>query len=182
MTRIIKKELLPVWGLRDPNAIQPEEIEAWVRGVASGEGRRKPAPYLATRSFDSMAMVYSWAIRRRFMEYTPFVGLKKPFDEKKRTRTFGNDELRRLFEALERAPKQIAGLWLMLFYTGNRLRETLGWSPPRHAACPADEHCRNGRAAPRRRHDPQPRHQGRPRVAPALRHAPTTSRRNATPS
>lgn len=29
-----------------------------------------------------------------------------------------------MFEALKEAPKQIAALWLMLFYTGNRLRET----------------------------------------------------------
>jgi len=125
MTRIINKELVPVWGPRDPNSIQAEEIEAWVRGVASGEGRKKAAPYLANRSFDYMAMIYSWAIRRRLMRYTPFVGLEKPFAEQKRTRTFGNEELRRLFEALKEAPRQIAGLWLMLFYTGNRLRETL---------------------------------------------------------
>ena len=125
MTRIITKELIPVWGPRDPNSIQPEEIEAWVRGIASGERRKKAAPYLANRSFDYMAMLYSWAIRRRLMRYTPFVGLDKPFAEQKRTKTFGNDELRRLFEALKKAPKQIAGLWLMLFYTGNRLRETL---------------------------------------------------------
>jgi integrase len=125
MTRIINKELIPVWGPRDPNSIQPEEIEAWVRGVARGVGRKKPAPYLANRSFDYMAMVYSWAIRRRLMRYTPFVGLEKPFAEQKRTRTFGNDEMRRLFEALKSSPKQVAGLWLMLFYTGNRLRETL---------------------------------------------------------
>lgn len=125
MTRIITKELIPVWGQRDPNSIQPEEIEAWVRGVARGDRRKKPAPYLANRSFDYMAMVYSWALRRRLMRYTPFVGLEKPFAEQKRTRSFDNDELRRLFEALKKAPKQIAGLWLMLFYTGNRLRETL---------------------------------------------------------
>jgi excisionase family DNA binding protein len=125
MSRIIAKELIPAWGPRDPNAIQPEEIEAWVRGVASGAGRKKATPYLANRSFDYMAMIYSWAIRRRLMRYTPFVGLEKPFAEQKRTKTFGNDELRRLFEALKKAPKQIAGLWLMLFYTGNRLRETL---------------------------------------------------------
>jgi len=59
------------------------------------------------------------------LRYTPFVGLEKPFAEEKRARTFNNDELRRLFEALKAAPKQIAALWLMLFYTGNRLRETL---------------------------------------------------------
>lgn len=47
MSRIIAKELIPVWGPRDPNSIQAEEIEAWVRGVASGEGRKK-ARHLAS--------------------------------------------------------------------------------------------------------------------------------------
>ena len=125
MTRIIQKELLPVWGPRDPNSIQPEEIEVWVRAFANGRGRAKPAPYLANRSFDYMAMIYSWAIRRRLLRYTPFVGLEKPFAEQPRARTFSNEELRRLFEALKQAPKPIAALWLMLLYTGNRLRETL---------------------------------------------------------
>jgi integrase len=125
ITRIVEKELVPVWGARDPNSIQPEEIEAWVRGIASGVGRRRPAPYLANRSFDYMAMIYSWAARRRLLRYTPFVGLEKPFQEEKRSRTFNNDELRRLFAALKKAPKQIAALWLMLLFTGNRLRETL---------------------------------------------------------
>jgi integrase len=125
MTRIINRELIPMWGLRDPNEIQSEEIEAWTRGIAIGHRRAKAAPYLANRAFDYMAMIYSWAIRRRLLRYTPFVKLEKPFVEQRRSRTFSNDELRRLFAALEHAPKQIAGLWLMLFYTGNRLRETL---------------------------------------------------------
>jgi len=125
ITRTIKKELIPVWGARDPNSIQPEEVEGWIRGIASGEGRKKPVPYVANRCSDYMRMVYSWAIRRRFLRYTPLIGLEKPFAEHKRARTFSNAELRRLFSALKEAPKQIAGLWLLLFYTGNRLRETL---------------------------------------------------------
>jgi hypothetical protein len=57
MTRIISRELLPVWGARDPNGIQPEEVEAWARGLATGERRKKAVPYLANRSFDYMAMI-----------------------------------------------------------------------------------------------------------------------------
>lgn len=125
LTRIVEKELIPAFGPRDPISIQPEEIEAWSRNVAAGVGRQKAAPYLANRSFDYMAMIYSWALRRRLLRYTPFIGLEKPFAEQKRERTFSNDELRRLLEALKTVPKQIAGLWLMLLYTGNRLRETL---------------------------------------------------------
>jgi hypothetical protein len=91
MTRIINRELIPQWGLRDPNEIQPEEIEAWTRGIAIGHRRAKAAPYLANRSFDYMAMIYSWAIRRRLLRSTPFVRLEKPFVEQRRSRTFTND-------------------------------------------------------------------------------------------
>src|SRR5687768_11799450 len=67
MTRIVNKELIPAWGHRDPNSIQPEDVEAWVRRIAKGEGRKKAVPYLANRSFDYMAMIYSWAARRRLL-------------------------------------------------------------------------------------------------------------------
>ncbi len=125
ITRIVHKELIPAWGYRDPNSIQRPEVQHWAKAIADGEGRKKAAPYLANRAVDYMAMIYSWAVRREILRYTPFLGLEKPFAEQPRTRSFGNDELRRLFGALARAPKQIAALWLMLFYTANRLRETL---------------------------------------------------------
>jgi len=125
ITRIIRKELTPAWGSRDPNSIQRPEIQHWAKAIADGKGRKKAAPYLANRAVDYMAMIYSWAVRREILRYTPFLGLEKPFAEQPRTRSFGNDELRLLIAALTRAPKQIAAVWLMLFYTANRLRETL---------------------------------------------------------
>ena len=125
ITRIIRKELIPTWGQRDPNSIQRPEIQYWAKAIADGKGRKKAAPYLANRSVDYMAMIYAWAVRREILRYTPFLGLEKPFAEQPRTRSFGNDELRLLIAALTRAPKQIAAVWLMLFYTANRLRETL---------------------------------------------------------
>jgi integrase len=125
ITRVISKELILAWGHRDPNSIQRPEIQHWAKGIADGKGRKKAAPYLANRAVDYMAMIYSWAARREILIYTPFLGLEKPFAERPRTRSFSNDELRLLVAALNRAPKQIAAVWLMLFYTANRLRETL---------------------------------------------------------
>jgi site-specific recombinase XerD len=125
MTRIIRKELVPQWGRRDPNSVQRAEIQHWAKMIADGTGRKKSAPYLANRAIDYMAMIYSWAVRREILRYTPFVGLEKPFAEQPRTRSLSNDELRRLFKALAEAPRQISAVWLMLFYTANRLRETL---------------------------------------------------------
>jgi integrase len=125
ITRIVRKELIPAWGRRDPNSIQRAEIQHWAKAIADGKGRKKAAPYLANRAIDYMAMIYSWAVRREILRYTPFLGLEKPFAEQPRTRSLSNDELRRLFKALAEAPKQITAVWLMLLYTANRLRETL---------------------------------------------------------
>jgi integrase len=116
---------MPAWGRRDPNSIQRQEVQHWAKAIADGNGRKSAAPYLANRSVDYMAMIYSWAVRRQILRYTPFLGLEKPFAEQPRTRSFSNDELRQLFAALAQAPKQIAAIWLMLLFTANRLRETL---------------------------------------------------------
>lgn len=56
VTRIIRKELIPAWGHRDPNSIQRPEIQHWAKGIADGKGRKKAAPYLADRAVDYMAM------------------------------------------------------------------------------------------------------------------------------
>lgn len=119
MGRIIRKELVPVWGARDPQSIQPEEVDDWAHRLA------RRAPYLANRSFDYMSVIYGWAIKRRMLRYTPFIGLTKPHREEARTRVFDNAELSSIFDALRQAPPQTSAIWLMLFYTGNRLREVL---------------------------------------------------------
>jgi integrase len=128
--RAVEVELTPRWGTRDPNEIQPEEIEAWARGVATGEGRTKPVPVLANRLVDYMHMIYAWARRRKLLRYNPCEDVEKPTNEEPRFRQYSNDELRRLFEGLKTAPKQLAAMWLMFFYTGGRLREVLNteWS------------------------------------------------------
>ena len=119
LQRVIDKELLPVWGDRDPNSILPEEVEDWSRTLV------KRAPYVANRSFEYMRLLYNFAVKRRLLRYTPFVGLEKPHKEEVRTRSFTDAELRSVFLALCEEPKQMAGMWLLLFYTGSRLREIL---------------------------------------------------------
>lgn len=119
LRRVIERELLPVWGQRDPNSIQPEEVDAWTHAMA------KRAPYVANRTFEYMRLIYNYSIKRRLLRYTPFLGLQRPHSEEVRTRTFGSDDLRRIFDALRAEPPRLAGLWVMLFLTGNRLTETL---------------------------------------------------------
>jgi hypothetical protein len=92
LTRTIRKELIPVWGRRDPNSIQRQEVQNWAKAIAEGKGRKRAAPYLANGAVDYMAMVYSWAVRREILRYTPFLGLEKPFAEQPRTRSLSNDD------------------------------------------------------------------------------------------
>lgn len=119
LRRIIDKELLPVWGARDPNSVLPEEVDAWARTLA------KRAPYVANRSFEYLRLLYNYALKRRVLRYTPFIGLEKPHHEEVRTRSFTDREIRNIVAALTEEPKQMAGMWLLLFYTGSRLREVL---------------------------------------------------------
>jgi integrase len=120
LTRIINVELIPAWGSRDANTILADEVDLWARGIA------KRAPYVGNRCFEFMRLVYNHSIKRRLLRYTPFIGLERPHPkEVVRSRTFRDDEVRAIFEALRADPKQMAGLWILLFLTGNRLRETL---------------------------------------------------------
>ena len=120
LTRIINVELIPAWGTRDPNTILADEVDLWARGIA------RRAPYVANRCFEFMRLVYNHSIKRRLLRYTPFIGLERPHTkEQVRSRTFRDDEIRKIFEGLRKEPKQMAGLWILLFLTGNRLRETL---------------------------------------------------------
>jgi integrase len=120
LTRIINVELIPAWGERDPNTILADEVDPWARGIANR------APYVANRCFEFMRLIYNHSIKRRLLRYTPFIGLERPHaKEVVRSRTFRDDEVKAIFNALRTEPKQMAGLWILLFLTGNRLRETL---------------------------------------------------------
>jgi integrase len=123
--RVIKTEIVPEWGSRSPEDIQPEEVEDWAQKIAKGVGRKKAAGHVANRCFEVLRLIFRWAMERRILKHTPFGSIKKPHAEQARDRVFSNDELRRILEALKTEPKQIAALWILLLLTGNRLRETL---------------------------------------------------------
>jgi integrase len=122
--RVINRTLVPQWGSLAPSAIHRADVKAWAKRMAAGDGKRKPI-YKANRAVDYMKMVFSWAVRSDLMETSPLLGIERIGQEAPRTRTYNNDELRKLLTALRKTPKQIAGLWLFLLYSGNRLRETL---------------------------------------------------------
>jgi integrase len=117
--RIIRREIIPAFGRREPGDIKPEEVEDWTVEIAKDRGP------LANRCFAVLRLVFRWGMEKRILTSTPFGAIRKPHPEEARDRVFSNEELRRLFEALKSERRVIAGLWTLLLLTGNRLNETL---------------------------------------------------------
>lgn len=132
MIRLIEREIIPVFGQRDPHSIQPDEVEAWGRSIASGEGRlndraRGPAPRQANQCIEYLQAIYAWAARRRLIRYTPTPPgvIVKPCSPDPRTRLLTDAEVRRIFVALKEEPRQVAAGFLVLLLTGLRISAVL---------------------------------------------------------
>ena len=113
-TRLIKAEIAPVFGDRQPGEITRRDIREWAERL----GEEKPV--VANRAFSIMRRVYTWALGRDLVSSTPFVGIHKPAMETPRDRVLTPDEIVQIFAALRHERPIIAALWELLFYTGVR--------------------------------------------------------------
>ncbi len=112
--RLIKAEIVPVFGKRSPDEIARREVREWAERL----GEEKPV--VANRAFSIMRRVYGWALGRDLVASIPFVGIQKPAIETPRDRVLTRDEIARVFVALRHERPIIAALWELLFYTGVR--------------------------------------------------------------
>jgi integrase len=112
--RLIKAEIAPVFGGRDPGEIMRSDVREWSERL--GEDK----PVVANRAVSIMRRVYTWALGRDLVASTPFVGIHKPAIETPRDRVLTPDELVKVFAALRHERPIIAALWELLFYTGVR--------------------------------------------------------------
>lgn len=112
--RLLDAEILPAFGGRVPGGITRVEVRQWSEALAAKK------PVVANRSFAIMRRIFEWALSRDLVESTPFSGIHKPAQETARERVLSDDEIRRVFEALQDERPIIAGLWELLFFTGVR--------------------------------------------------------------
>jgi integrase len=124
-SRLIRVELKPLLGDIDP--AQVREARARVRAaletiVTRGGGET------ANRLHVVAGRVISWAVSRDLVEPAAsgvFAGLEKPAPTCVRSRVLTDDEIRRLWPAIQDEPPREAAFWEFAFRTGQRRGEII---------------------------------------------------------
>lgn len=118
-TRIVRVEILPVFGERESETITRGEIRAFVQGIVE-----RGTPYWANRVFEVVRRVFNWAVEEDLLAASPCVGLRKPGVEQARDRVLTSEEIAQVWRVLdEEGP--IGRAVKLLFYTGARRGEVL---------------------------------------------------------
>ncbi|HEV8578406.1 MAG TPA: tyrosine-type recombinase/integrase [Thermoanaerobaculia bacterium] len=123
--RLIRVELQPLLGDVDPAYVREARWrvrEALDKIVARGAGET------ANRLRVVASRVLSWAVSRDLVDPAAsgvFVGLEMPVPTQARSRVLTDDEIRRLWPAIQDEPPREAAFWELAFRTGQRKGEIL---------------------------------------------------------
>src|SRR5262249_34237690 len=124
--RLIRIELQPLLGDVDPTRVREARWrvrEALDKIVARGGGET------ANRLRAVASRVISWAGSRDLVDPAAsgvFVGLEMPVPTRPRLRVLTDDEIKRLWPAIQDEPPREAAFWEFAFRTGQRRGEILG--------------------------------------------------------
>jgi len=108
--------LLPKFGYRDPAEITRGEVRAFIQDLA------KRHPVGANRVLAALRRLYNWTISMELIDKNPTLGIERPGPEKKRTKTYTDDELRALATGLK--DTRLDHLFQLVLRTATRDSET----------------------------------------------------------
>jgi integrase len=144
--KMLRRELLPIWGARKAGDITRRDVIALVDGIAA-----RGAGIAANRTLALASKIFNFAVSKEVIDVNPAYRVPKPGREQARTRTLRDEEISAVWHALEDEPRDIAALFKVLLLTGQRRGEVVGmrwnevdleagwWELPR-------ERSKNGRA------------------------------------
>ena len=123
--QMLKADLLPAWKDRKLADIRRKDvIDLLDRIVARG------ALIHANRVRALISSMFNFGVGRDLVEFNPAHLVKRPAPEHSRDRVLSEDELRRLWRALELQPAKVSAAFKLLLLTAGRRSEVLGmrWS------------------------------------------------------
>ena len=125
VTRIMKKDVLPVWGDRHVTDLTRRDVLDLVDGIAD-----RGAVIMARRVQAYVHRFFRWCVGRGILETNPAADLPKPGAASKRDRVLSDQELGAAWHAAEKMGGPHGGVIQLLILTGAR-REEIGqlrWS------------------------------------------------------
>ena len=121
--RILDKDLLPAWRNRPMEEIRRRDILALLKGI-----KARGAPVMANRTHALVHKLFRFAVDEEIIELSPAANLPRVHREKPAERTLSDEELHRVWTALDADPSPGARALQCLALVGQRRSEVTGGS------------------------------------------------------
>jgi len=112
--RALDRDLLPKFKHRKAADVTRREVIALLDAI-----RARGAAVLANRTLEIMRGIYNWGIDKERVDRNPCLGIK-PAEETARDRVLTDDEIRKVWEAVDGQPLVIAGRFKLQLITAQR--------------------------------------------------------------
>ena len=97
MARIIDRLLIPHFGVVRAKEITRRDVKELVEKIATR------APIMANRTLDLLRRIFKWGIEEDIVAASPCYPIRKPGEEHARSRTLTEDEIKKMWAALDQA-------------------------------------------------------------------------------
>jgi len=122
VTRMMAKDIVPVWRGRRLSQIAKADVHALLDGIVD-----RGAPVQANRTHAWLKIMCNFAVQRGLIEVSPITGIKAPGgQETPRDRILADSELRALWGAADALEQPYRGVVQLLVLTGQRRGEVSG--------------------------------------------------------
>lgn len=118
--RMLDRDLLPDWKHRKANEIRRADVTRVLDEIVD-----RGAPYAANRVRALVSTVFAFGIKRGVVELNPVAGVPRPAPPRSRDRVLTEDEIRRLWAALDAETPLMAAHFRLRLLTAQRGIEVL---------------------------------------------------------
>ncbi|GJD51769.1 Prophage integrase IntS [Methylobacterium crusticola] len=119
--RILRKEVVPVWGRRTVESITRRDVLDLLDGIMD-----RGTPSAANRTLATIRKFFNWCIERSIIATSPCTHVKTPGQETARDRVLTDEELRLVWLAAEKIGWPFGPLVKLLILTAQRRDEVAG--------------------------------------------------------
>lgn len=119
--RILKREILPLWGARPISKIRRRDIIELTNEIAYGRGKS----VMANRVRATLGSLFRFAKEQDFISLNPVRGTRLPSTEHRGERVFTDSEIRAYWQATSPEREQVGAFFKLLLVTGQRERDLL---------------------------------------------------------
>jgi integrase len=118
ISRLLRREVIPVWGRRSVHELGKREVIELVTEVAA-----RGTPAAANKLLKVVKTFFAWCVGRAILDLSPAKGVAAPARERARDRVLDDDELTRIISAVRQIGGPYGGIVELLALTGQRREE-----------------------------------------------------------